>query len=376
MRRILLPTLLSLSLAFTACTFTSTSTSSEVDTSSSSSSSDSDSLITHNVSYIGTIEDIGMTTYMQGTHRLTIDSEQFLLLESTDANLNLNTYLGKRVEVHGSVQPTVEEGGMLLRAQEVIVLDVLTDSSSSVSESEPMGSMCGGIAGIICEGNEDCIDDPRDTCDPMNGGADCSGICVPKVVESSSSVTSSTTSSTSTMSTSASSVVSSSSKSSSRTSSSVSSSVNSSMVSSASSISVPADSAAMDQQNALLAKQAYDQDGLWTQKYCTSHIAFCVPVHKNWYFKSFGATTSNLWHVELGMVDIAELGDGAIIMNLVSGTSASMQAQDGQIKTQGSDIIGFKDWDDGTHFEIIADARLKSAVAYMLARITPYTSAQ
>lgn len=76
------------------------------------------------------------------------------------------------------------------------------------------------------------------------------------------------------------------------------------------------------------------------------------------------------------MVDIAELGDGAIIMNLVSGSSASMQAQDGQIKTQGSDIIGFRDWDDGTHFEIIADARLKAAVSYMLSHITPYAGAQ
>lgn len=132
----------------------------------------------------------------------------------------------------------------------------------------------------------------------------------------------------------------------------------------------------MEQQNVMLAKQTYDQENLWTQKYCTSHIAFCVPVHKNWYFKSFGATTSNLWHIELGMVDIAELGDGAIIINLVSGSSASMQAQDGQIKTQGSDVIGFKDWDDGTHFEIIADARLRAAVSYMLSHITPYAGAQ
>ena len=132
----------------------------------------------------------------------------------------------------------------------------------------------------------------------------------------------------------------------------------------------------MEQQVLMLMKQSYDQPGLWTQKYCTSHIAFCIPVHKNWYFKSFGATTSNHWHVEFGMVDIAELGQGAIILNLVAGSSASMDARDGQIKTQGSDIIAFKDWTDGNHFELIADARLRSAVEYMLKNISAYELAQ
>lgn len=39
------------------------------------------------------------------------------------------------------------------------------------------GPMCGGIAGIPCEGGT-CWDDPRDNCDPDFGGADCSGVCV------------------------------------------------------------------------------------------------------------------------------------------------------------------------------------------------------
>lgn len=333
------------------------------DESSSSASEDSD-LITHNVSYAGTIEDVGITSYQQGTHRLTLEDGGFLLLESTDANLNLDTYLGKRVEIHGSLQPTVEEGGLLLKAQEVIVLD-LADSSSSET-NEGTRKMCGGIAGILCEDDQDCVDDPSDGCDPMNGGADCSGICVPKEAASSSE---SSESPSSVFSASSSTAATTSSRTSS-SSSSVSSATSSSVTS------VPADSAAMEEQNALLAKQTYDQPSLWTQTYCTSHIAFCIPVHKNWYFKSFGATTSNRWHVELGMSEISELGDGAVILNLVSGTSASMQAQDGQIKTQGSDIIGFKDWQDGTHFELIADARLRTAVEYMLAHITPYAGAQ
>lgn len=37
---------------------------------------------------------------------------------------------------------------------------------------------CAGFLGIDCPGEYQCIDDFRDDCDPQNGGADCSGICV------------------------------------------------------------------------------------------------------------------------------------------------------------------------------------------------------
>ncbi|KAK4097551.1 hypothetical protein N658DRAFT_500258 [Parathielavia hyrcaniae] len=37
---------------------------------------------------------------------------------------------------------------------------------------------CGGIAGFVCKDGKKCVDDPRDDCDPYNGGADCAGICV------------------------------------------------------------------------------------------------------------------------------------------------------------------------------------------------------
>lgn len=38
---------------------------------------------------------------------------------------------------------------------------------------------CGGFAGLPCkDANKICVDDPRDDCDPLNGGADCGGICV------------------------------------------------------------------------------------------------------------------------------------------------------------------------------------------------------
>jgi hypothetical protein len=37
---------------------------------------------------------------------------------------------------------------------------------------------CGGIAAFTCPGAGVCEDDPRDDCDPENGGADCGGVCV------------------------------------------------------------------------------------------------------------------------------------------------------------------------------------------------------
>ncbi|KAK2780922.1 hypothetical protein FQN52_002019 [Onygenales sp. PD_12] len=38
---------------------------------------------------------------------------------------------------------------------------------------------CGGFAGTACEGEgKQCYDDPRDDCDPNNGGADCGGLCI------------------------------------------------------------------------------------------------------------------------------------------------------------------------------------------------------
>ncbi|CAI4212834.1 unnamed protein product [Parascedosporium putredinis] len=37
---------------------------------------------------------------------------------------------------------------------------------------------CGGFAGFGCPDGLECWDDPRDDCDPFNGGADCGGICI------------------------------------------------------------------------------------------------------------------------------------------------------------------------------------------------------
>jgi hypothetical protein len=37
---------------------------------------------------------------------------------------------------------------------------------------------CGGFAGTPCPDGLTCVDDPSDSCDPNQGGADCMGVCI------------------------------------------------------------------------------------------------------------------------------------------------------------------------------------------------------
>lgn len=41
-----------------------------------------------------------------------------------------------------------------------------------------VGKACGGFAGLKCKAGQTCVDDPRDSCDPKKGGADCIGVCI------------------------------------------------------------------------------------------------------------------------------------------------------------------------------------------------------
>ena len=52
--------------------------------------------------------------------------------------------------------------------------------STCQPKAPPPAKACGGFAGLPCAPNEECVDDPTDSCDPAHGGADCSGICQPK----------------------------------------------------------------------------------------------------------------------------------------------------------------------------------------------------
>jgi len=56
------------------------------------------------------------------------------------------------------------------------------EDSSGMGSCKPNAPFCGGIAGIPCPGQGECQDDPTDSCDPNNGGADCGGRCACNVI--------------------------------------------------------------------------------------------------------------------------------------------------------------------------------------------------
>lgn len=311
------------------------------DLSSSEQVSSEDTTGTHNVSYTGVIDELGITIYQQGTHRLTLPDERFVLLQSDSPSVDLDEYIGRQVEVRGSSRPTVEAGGTIMSVEQIIALE---QSSSSVSSEAVARTFCGGIAALPCPANQMCIDDPADDCDPNNGGADCGGICVPEVSFSSSAAIASSASVT------ANSV----------TRPPVSSVSN---VSSAASSS-PAVPSELEAEITLMATKDYATSALWTQRYCTDHVGFCTPVHKEWYFQSFGSKAGTLWHVEFGMAEIVNVNDGPIRLDLVSGASASKNKSDGEVAIEGSQVVGYRDLGD-RHFEISGDARLKAAIEFM-----------
>lgn len=317
--------------------------------------SSSDMPVTRNVTYTGIMRKLGASIYMQGTHKLELQDGRFILLDTANDTIDLDAYIDTNVTVHGSVQPTVEGGGTIMHVEDVTSV---TPSSSSVSSSVATTTFCGGIAAIACPSGYSCVDNPDDSCDPEHGGADCGGICIETINTSSSSVASSAAEAT----------VSSSSQPVVHSSSSAVSSV-----ASASSVSSSANSNAdKEQQIVLMAKQNYDAENLWTQKYCTSTAHFCIPVHKQWYYQSFGASAGTLWHVEFGMGEIDQPGQGVITLDLVSGSSAAAGGADGKAVTKGGTVIGYRDWDGGRHFELKGDARLSAAASYMLANMEHY----
>ncbi len=114
-------------------------------------------------------------------------------------------------------------------------------------------------------------------------------------------------------------------------------------------------------------QKAAVSDATFTQKYCTDHVGFCVPVHKNWYYASFGSVTASLWHVEIGPTVVENVGDGVITIDLVGG---AIDSQDGTVTANGDDVIGYRAWTGGRHFVIKGPASLRTAIEYMTKGIT------
>jgi hypothetical protein len=57
--------------------------------------------------------------------------------------------------------------------------ETATSDMDAGTKDEPTGGQfCGGFAAIPCPEGLLCVDDPNDSCDPTQGGADCGGVCV------------------------------------------------------------------------------------------------------------------------------------------------------------------------------------------------------
>lgn len=60
-----------------------------------------------------------------------------------------------------------------------------TGDSHEGNQHGGQGGQCGGFGGLACPEGMTCVDDPSDSCDPMQGGADCMGRCVEGVEDES-----------------------------------------------------------------------------------------------------------------------------------------------------------------------------------------------
>lgn len=277
--------------------------------SSQSQSPPSDMRETKNVTYRGIVQPSGISIFMQGTHRLVLSDGRFLLLESE--NIDLNGYVGEEVDISGAIRPTVEAGGQIMRVEEAELIIKEESSSSPLPEDEAS----------------------QDNVETTGQGE------AVKTSSSSSSIAP---------------------KPSSASSSSSSSSSEEAQTSSI--------SPEMEAVIAAMAKEDFTAEN-WTQEYCSGHIGFCFPVHRNWWYKSFGATTNFLWHLEVSNAPVLNLGDGPIVINLVRGP---LPGADLSVTVEGNTALGLRQWTADQHFEISADKRLQAAITYIVKNLKTY----
>lgn len=315
MKRLLTPlVLLSVILVLPAC---KRATDGDSNTSASSAAVSSEEIReTRNVTYRGTVETLGASIYMQGTHALALGDGRMLILESTDVNLDI--YLGHEVEAFGALRPTVEAGGIIMRVERVTDLTPESSASSELSSSSLHSS---SLSAVTVQSSAAVLASSR----------------VATVSVASAQPVASVASSSAVPSSKKSSVI----------------AVSSAAVS---------NSAELEARIITMSKQNIS-DSNWTQQYCTDHVGFCVPIHKNWWFVSFGNTTQTLWHVEASSESFEGMGSGPISIDLVGGELSGYS--DKEISMQGGKVIGYRSWTQGRHFRISADTRLEGAVRYM-----------
>lgn len=272
---------------------------------------------TKNVLYRGTLLPLGMSIYMEGTHRLELEDGRFILLTSN--TVTLGDYLNENVEVFGSTRPTVEGSAVIMTVERIAKI-----SESSAAPVE-----------------ENTSSDAAMTDDTASSEAAAPASSRAATVSSRAAAVASTPTQTTPSSEAA-----------------------------ATSDDGTTSSAVLARAQ-IMAKSNMDAAN-WTQQYCSSHISFCIPVHKNWWFTSFGATSSSLWHVELSSEEIQQLGDGPMTVVLRSGAAPG---PDGQVTSDGTTVTGIRTWTGNRHFVISAPAVLEPAVRYITQELAVAPSA-
>jgi hypothetical protein len=109
----------------------------------------------------------------------------------------------------------------------------------------------------------------------------------------------------------------------------------------------------------------------WTQKYCSSHIGVCFPVRSDFWYKSFGATATSSWHVELAAHDLQEIGEGSISVDLINARIPD-GASDGAFVVEGGVVKGYRVWTGNKHFVVTAPVELRASVEFLVNHILPY----
>ena len=272
----------------------------------------------------GMLQKAGVSIFMEGSHRLQMDDGTFLLLKSS--MLRLDEYVDQRVIVTGSVQPTVEAGGMIMDVESVVEADVmepevlqeealLMPSSAAVSSSV-LARVASSISPIVVA--------------PPVITASSSPASIPPVAARSSSPA-------------------------------------------AEANPTPSSSPAAGVDTAAtvtaMARVAADTVA-YSTRYCTGHIGFCMPLHKYWFYQSFGANVSPyLWHVEVSSSEITEVGQGVIIVNLAAG---ALSEPEGVAIDQGDFVVVSRQWTGNRHFEVSGPKELRAAVEFMANGIEVY----
>ena len=303
-------------------------------------------LVTYNVTYTGIVEEGGMTIYQEGSHRLMLSDGKMVLLEG---ELPIDLYVGKLVRVKGDVMPTVEAGGTIMDVKEIAWIRRELDEDGD--ETEALRTLCGGESGAGCPAGS--------VCELQEDGP---GVCTDgEGVDESAAAVSDSEDEDETDTDNEEDVDSEGSSADTEAEDAEDSDDDSDEEESEPSTEVDAD---LGSTVLLMVDEDYTSDR-WTQEYCSSHIQFCVEIHKNWYYKSFGATASHLWHIEMGASAVESFGNGPIVVSLKSGDLSALGVQDGEVKVINKKVIGYRSWSDSRHFEISASAALGEPVGYI-----------